>query len=232
MAQLHSDQRREARRGLKAEHHEGTAHVGIASSVVQTPVIDVIRQEHRASHGGSRAALLVQRGQQPLSHLDLADREMMTLSQVLHDAAQVRAEAQRATQTVAHDFERDFKPASSLRHAASLIVLKCTEIRYTDDPRLDPAAPRRAQVYPTCCVHAALDAYTRAHACLRFPLCRTHSSRLQASSRSVEASAAATLGASRVGAQERDATIRSLQSEVNKLVSARVTWEQPGNGRV
>jgi hypothetical protein len=130
LGQLYSDQRREGRKKLKAEHYQSTAYADVASSVVETPVIDVIRQEHRASHGGSRASLLVRRGQQPLSHSDVADREMMTLSKVLKDAAQVRAEAQHATRMVAHDFERDFKPASSLRHAASLIVLKCTEIRY------------------------------------------------------------------------------------------------------
>lgn len=131
LAQLHRDQRREGRSKLREEHHESTqVFGGLDSAIIKTPMIDAIRQEHRSSHGGSRAALLVPRGQPLL--IDAAEREMKTLSKVLQDAAQVRAEAQHATQMVARDFERDFKPASSLRHAASLIVLKCTEIRFAE----------------------------------------------------------------------------------------------------
>ena len=102
LSQLHRDQRHEGRAQLLAEHFQGTAWGGVDASVVETPMIDSIRQEHRASHGGSRAALVTKRSH-PLSYFDPGDREMKVLAQVLHDAAQVHTRM-KARPAFCHSF--------------------------------------------------------------------------------------------------------------------------------
>lgn len=88
-----------------------------------------LQQEHRESHLGSHANKLAKYGGAPaLSRFRGEDEEMRALAKVLRDSARVRSECANAAQGVASSFERDFKPSSNQRSAASFLVQKGASI--------------------------------------------------------------------------------------------------------